>query len=84
MLTFNVVKEPYGWAIRMGERMSTPYRSRLSAIRDAQGMAEAIRRQGGCIEVVVEDDGMSGGLDGAGEPAIAAWRTSHQQARIGY
>ncbi len=84
MLIFNVVKEPYGWAIRMGERMSTPYRSRLSAIRDAQVLAEAIRRQGGRIEVVVEDDHLSGSLADAGAPTPYPWHAPGPQARIGF
>lgn len=84
MLTFNVVKEPYGWAIRMGERMSTPYRCRLSAIRDAQVLAEAIRRQGGRIEVVVQDDDPSGGFGRGAEPAPANWRAPGTQAGMGF
>lgn len=84
MLTFNVVKEPYGWAIRMGERMSTPYRTRLLAIRDAHGLAEAIRRQGGAIEVVVEGDDLSVDLNDAVEPAPAAWKAPRPQPRMGY
>ncbi len=72
MLTFNVVKEPYGWAIRMGDRMSTPYRSRLSAIRDAHGLAEAIRRQGGCTEVVVEGEELGETFIVTREPSFVA------------
>ncbi len=74
MLTFNVVKEPYGWAIRMGDRMSTPYRSRLSAIRDAHGLADAIRRQGGSIEVVVEADDRSANVVSVREAASTPWQ----------
>lgn len=54
MITFNVVKEPCGWAIRMGERMTTPFWSREVAICEANALADAIRCHGECAEVVVE------------------------------
>lgn len=56
MLTFNVVKEQHGWAIRMGERMTTPFWTRDAAVREAHCLAEAIRCHGECIDVVVEGD----------------------------
>ena len=54
MITFNVVKEKHGWAIRVGERMTTPFWSRDLAIREANCLAEAIRRHGERTEVIVE------------------------------
>jgi hypothetical protein len=54
MITFNVVKEEHGWAIRMGERMTTPFWSRELAIREANCLADAIRGHGECAEVFVE------------------------------
>jgi len=54
MITFNVVKEPYGWAIRMGECMTTPFWSRDLAICEAYALAEAIRCHGECAEVLIE------------------------------
>lgn len=54
MITFNVVKERFGWAIRMGERMTTPYWSRNLAISEANALADAIRCHGECAEVIVE------------------------------
>lgn len=54
MITFNVVKEPCGWAIRMDERMTTPFWSRDLAIREANALADAIRCHGECAEVVIE------------------------------
>ena len=54
MITFNVVKEANGWAVRMGQRMTTPYRSRESAIREANCLAESICRHGEYAEVVIE------------------------------
>ncbi|MFN4177992.1 hypothetical protein [Phenylobacterium sp.] len=55
MICFRVVKEPYGWAVRIGEGMMTPFTSRSLAFDHANGMAEALRGQGEIAEVVVED-----------------------------
>jgi hypothetical protein len=54
MITFSVVKEPHGWAIRMGDRMTTPYWSRDFAVREANCLADAIRRHGEPTEVIVQ------------------------------
>ena len=54
MVTFAVVKQKYGWAVRAGECMSTPFWSRDLAIREAKGLAESIGRHGECTEVIVE------------------------------
>jgi len=56
MITFKVVKEQHGWAIRMDERM-TPFWSRDLAIREANCLAAAIRRHGEYAEVSVDDAG---------------------------
>ncbi len=65
MITFNVVKEPHGWAIRMGERMTTPFRSKELAVREAKCLAQAIRRHGERTEVIIE------GPDFSASPAVA-------------
>lgn len=57
MITFSVVKEQYGWAIRAGERMKTLFWSRDLAIREANCLADAIRCHGECVEVIVEGAG---------------------------
>ena len=54
MITFSVVKEQYGWAIRVGEGMKTLFWSRDLAIREANCLADAIRCHGECAEVIVE------------------------------
>jgi hypothetical protein len=54
MITFKVVKEQHGWAIRMDERMIAPFWSRDLAIREANCLARAIRCHGECAEVIVE------------------------------
>ncbi len=54
MITFDVVKEKHGWAVRMGKRMTTPFWYREQAIREANCLADAIRCHGECAKVVVE------------------------------
>ena len=54
IIIFKVVKEQHGWAIRMGERMMTPFWSRDLAVREANCLADAIRCYGECTEVIVE------------------------------
>ena len=54
MITFSVVKEQHGWAVRSGACMMTPFWSRDLAIREANCLAEAIRRHGQLTEVVIE------------------------------
>lgn len=54
MITFTVVRQKHGWAVCAGECMSTPFWSRDLAIREAKGLAEAIRRHGERTEVIVE------------------------------
>lgn len=53
-ICFRVVKEPYGWAVRMGQSMMTPFRSRRLAIEHANGFAEALRDHGEPAEVIIE------------------------------
>jgi hypothetical protein len=55
MITFNVVREQHGWAIRMGERMSMHFRSKDMAVREASCLAAAILRHGGSAEVIMEE-----------------------------
>jgi hypothetical protein len=55
MITFKVVKEQHGWTVRTGEQMSTPFWSRVLAIREADRMAARIRRHGARTEVLIED-----------------------------
>ncbi len=55
IITFNVVKEEHGWAIRIGERMTTPFWSKEVAIREANCLAAAIRCHGECAEVIIEE-----------------------------
>jgi len=54
MITFNVVKEKHGWAIRLGEGMATPFWSKDLAVREANCLAASIGCHGEHTEVVVE------------------------------
>ncbi|MBC7670740.1 MAG: hypothetical protein H7236_20260 [Gemmatimonadaceae bacterium] len=54
MITFNVVKEKHGWAVRLGEGMTTPFWSKDLAVREAKCLADAIGGHGEHTEVVVE------------------------------
>jgi hypothetical protein len=54
MIIFDVVKEEHGWAVKMGQRMTTPFWSRAVAITEANCLAAAIRRHGALTEVVIE------------------------------
>ncbi|HVM99289.1 MAG TPA: DUF2188 domain-containing protein [Caulobacteraceae bacterium] len=54
MHVFKVVKERDGWAVRMGDAMTTPFRSRNQAIEEANCLCEALRRHGEIAQVVVE------------------------------
>lgn len=59
MITFNVVKEQFGWAIRLDERMTTHFWSRELAVREANCLAADIRGHGECTEVIIQDAGPS-------------------------
>lgn len=64
MIIFNVVKEEYGWAVKTGQKMTTPFWSRTVAISEANRLAAAIRRHGEMTEVVIE----GGSTQPAGPP----------------
>jgi len=54
MITFNVVKEKYGWAVRMGDYMTTPFWSRELAILEANALARELQCHGQCAKVTIE------------------------------
>jgi hypothetical protein len=56
MQTFKVVKERFGWAVRFGRGMSTPFWSQASAVREANCLCEALRRHGVVAEVIMEEE----------------------------
>lgn len=55
MITFTVVKDQHGWAVRSGNQMTTPFSTRNLAICEADRLAAAIRRHGVLIEITVEE-----------------------------
>lgn len=63
VITFQVVKEPYGWAIRQGRQMMRPVWCKALAVEEARRMVEALRRHGELAEVWIaeEDDGLPRG-----------------------
>jgi hypothetical protein len=55
VITFAVVKEPYGWAIRRDHCMMTPVWCKALAVEQAGRMVEALRRNGQAAELWIED-----------------------------
>lgn len=55
MITFRVVKEQYGWAVRMNDCVTTPFRSRELAIREADCLARELRAHGQRAVIEVDD-----------------------------
>lgn len=62
LITFEVVKESYGWAIRRDRQMMTPMWCRDLAVAEAERMVEALRRHGERAEVRIceTDEGAQG------------------------
>jgi hypothetical protein len=56
MIVFSVIKEPFGWAVCAGDCMTTTFRTRDCAVREAHCLANAIRSHGQDTEVVVLDE----------------------------
>ena len=54
MIKFKVVKETHGWAVRLGEQMTTPFWSKASAVQEASRLAETLGGHGEYTEVIVE------------------------------
>jgi hypothetical protein len=55
MHTFKVVREEYGWAVRLGPAMTTPFWSQAAALREANALCKGLRSHGVAAEVVVEE-----------------------------
>lgn len=52
---FAVVKEPYGWSVRLNGLMMTPFSSREFAVEHACHCAEMLREAGRAAEVTIEE-----------------------------
>lgn len=60
LITFEVVKESYGWAIRRDRQMMTPMWRRDLAVAEAERMVAALRRHGERAEVrICEPDAVA-------------------------
>ncbi|MBC7519644.1 MAG: hypothetical protein H7268_00910 [Sandarakinorhabdus sp.] len=46
MIIFNIVKEPYGWAVRRDDCMMMPASCRAAAVAAAEQMVRALGSQG--------------------------------------
>jgi hypothetical protein len=78
MLTFEIVKGPQGWIVRLGNGVSIPFRSYERAVREADGLCDAIRRHGANVEVVVEEEA---GVP-AGDRQPAARSSIHRRSKV--
>jgi hypothetical protein len=55
VITFEVVKEPYGWSIRRDARMMTPVWCKAMAVEQANRMVAMLRRHGAPAELRIDD-----------------------------
>jgi hypothetical protein len=77
MITFRVAKEQFGWAVQMDQRMTTPFRTRDLAVREAQMLAGALRAHGQLAEVVIDDMALSDvNLSAGRAPGVIALQAS--------
>jgi hypothetical protein len=66
---FKVAKGEFGWTVKLGDALIAPCRSQLAAVEQAQRMAEALRRNGQAVAIIIEQDPEAQRL---AAPAIAA------------
>jgi hypothetical protein len=55
MITFNLVEEEHGWAVRTSAGVSIHFRLRGSALNAANRLADSVRRHGETVSVVIVD-----------------------------
>jgi hypothetical protein len=72
MHTFKVVKEPHGWAVRLGHGMCTPFWSQAQAVREANRLCGALRLHGASAEVVVDQEPDLTSIPAGAAPASGA------------
>jgi hypothetical protein len=72
MIRLRVHKDQYGWSVRIGEQMTSPFRRQDMAICEANRLVADIRRQGGQAEAVIED---TPGVERAARPGPSAHRS---------
>lgn len=72
MHTFTIVRRQRDWAVQLGQAMTAPCKSRAAAIEQAERMAEAIRRHGETVAVVIDLSAVSSETDYLARPPKAA------------
>ncbi len=72
MITFRVAKEQFGWAVQMDQHMTTPFRTRELAVREAKALAGSLHAHGQPAVVVIQGD----------EPAAPEMRASSAASSI--
>lgn len=88
MQTFTVVRAQGGWAVESGCAMTAPCRSRAAALAQAKRMAEAIRRHGEDVTVIIEATELKEGepvyfVPSPRAAAAARIRASRRVLRVG-
>lgn len=84
MHTFRVVKESDGWAVRLGDAMTTPFWSRRLAVLEATRLCEALRRHGEAARVVIDANELgesTGTSDRFVEDRLRAFEARHAPRR---
>lgn len=51
---FRVVRQPLGWAVRCGDGMVTPFRSRENAMREALRLRDGLRAHGIAADIAID------------------------------
>jgi hypothetical protein len=69
MHTFMIVQESSGWKIQLGSAMSAPCKSQAMALEQAERMAEAIRRHGEKVVIIVDPSAIEAPLPQAAAAA---------------
>ena len=72
-MTYRVVKEPYGWAVRRRNGLMTPFRSQKLALAHARNLAATERALGRIAMVVIEQ---------AWPTDSPAWRRSQRRPQL--
>jgi len=53
--TLRVVRDPFGWTVCLGAGMTSPFRTRAGAIREAECLCQQLRAHGEAAEIVIEE-----------------------------
>jgi hypothetical protein len=75
IVTFKVVKEPHGWAVRLPQGAMMPFRWRRLALDQAKALAKSCNRAGGAADVE---------LDAARPTDSRGWRRARQRPLLSW